>query len=194
MAEPIVFISRLRLRDGAADPFAAMFRNAVAAIADSKPRTALFSAYLDADRTEVAIIHVFPDAAAMADHFEGSDDRAGTIADLVEYESAAAAYELVIVFYLQVPAGERRGILRRAAAAVASGGTFLLVGHDLRNLASGHGGPKDASVLYLAEDVAADLDGTGLEVERAEPVERTVETPEGERVAIDALVRAHRPA
>jgi hypothetical protein len=49
-------------------------------------------------------------------------------------------------------------------------------------------------VLYTPEDVVADLDGSGLAVERAEPVERPVETPEGERIAIDALVRASRPA
>ena len=41
-------------------------------------------------------------------------------------------------------------------------------------------------------DVVANLDG--LELERAGPVLRPVETPEGERVAIDALVRARRVA
>jgi len=115
------------------------------------------------------------------------------VADLVGYEPARDAYDLVIVFYLHVPAAERGPIVRRAAAAVAPGGTFLLVGHDLRNLEAGHGGPKDPTVLYLAEDVAADLVGTALELERAGPVERPVETPEGERIAIDALVRARRP-
>jgi SAM-dependent methyltransferase len=114
------------------------------------------------------------------------------VADLTAYEPEPGAYDLVILFYLQVTAAERRAVVGRAAAAVAPGGTFLLVGHDLRNLESGYGGPKDASVLYLAEDVAADLDGSGLELERAEPVERPVETPDGERIAIDALVRARR--
>ena len=116
------------------------------------------------------------------------------VADLFGYEAEPDAFELVIAFYLQVPADELRAIVGRAAAAVAPGGTFLLVGHDLRNLDSGHGGPKDASVLYLAEDVGGYLDGTGLALERAEPVERPVETEEGERIAIDALVRARRPS
>ena len=114
------------------------------------------------------------------------------VADLTAYEPEPGAYDLAILFYLQVPADERRAIVRRAAAALAPGGTFLLVGHDLRNLESGYGGPKDPDVLYLPEDVAADLDGTGLELERAEAVDRPVETPEGERIAIDALVRARR--
>jgi hypothetical protein len=40
--------------------------------------------------------------------------------------------------------------------------------------------------------VTGDLDGTGLEIERAELVRRPVETPDGERTALDALVRARR--
>jgi SAM-dependent methyltransferase len=114
------------------------------------------------------------------------------VADLLAYEPAPQAFDLVLVFYLQVAASERGPILRRAAAAVAPGGTFLLVAHDRSNLEEGYGGPREPSVLYTAGDVVADLDG--LEVERAEPVLRPVETPEGERVAIDALVRARRVA
>jgi hypothetical protein len=93
----------------------------------------------------------------------------------------------VIVFYLQLQADELATVLGRAARAVAPGGTFLLVGHDLRNLAEGHGGPKDAAVLYTPEDIVASLGG--LEVERAETVERPVDGA----VALDALVRARRP-
>jgi SAM-dependent methyltransferase len=114
------------------------------------------------------------------------------VADLNEYVPEPESADLAIVFYLQLPAAERTAILRKAAAAVAPGGTFLLVAHDSSNLEHGHGGPQSPTVLYTAEDVVADLDGTGLEIERAEAVERPVETPEGERVAIDALVRASR--
>jgi hypothetical protein len=41
--------------------------------------------------------------------------------------------------------------------------------------------------------VTEDLDGTGLRIERAEAVQRPVETTNGTRIAIDALVRASRP-
>jgi len=113
-------------------------------------------------------------------------------ADLLDYRPAAAAYDLVLLFYLQLPAHERRRVLRAAADGVAAGGTLLLVAHDSRNLEHGHGGPSDPGVLYTPEDVAADLDGSGLELERAELARRTVETGDGERVALDALVRARR--
>ncbi len=114
------------------------------------------------------------------------------LADLLDYRPAPRAFELVIVFYLQVPPAERREILRAAADAVAVGGRLLLVAHDSSNLEHGHGGPQNPVVLYTAADVVADLDDTGLEIERAELVGRPVETPDGERTALDALVRARR--
>ena len=46
-------------------------------------------------------------------------------------------------------------------------------------------------MLYTAEDVVPEL--RGLEVERAEAIERTVPLPDREAVAIDAFVRARRP-
>jgi SAM-dependent methyltransferase len=113
-------------------------------------------------------------------------------ADLRDYTPEPQAYDLVLVFYLQVPATERRPIVRAAAGAVAPGGVFLLAAHDRGNLEHGHGGPQDPTVLYTSGDVVGDLDGAGLEIERAETVKRPVQTPEGERVALDALVRAHR--
>jgi SAM-dependent methyltransferase len=111
-------------------------------------------------------------------------------ADLLDYRPDRRACDLVVVLYLQVRAAERRQIVRAAAGAVAVGGTLLVVGHDSSNLEHGHGGPRDPSVLYTAADITGDLDGTGLEVERADLVRRPVDTPDGERTALDALVRA----
>ncbi len=112
-------------------------------------------------------------------------------ADLREWRASGPGYDLVAVLYLQVPAGERRAVLANAAAAVAPGGTLLVVGHDLQNLNGGWGGPKDPAVLFTPDDVAAEL--PGLEIEKAERVLRPVETEDGEVQAIDALVRARRP-
>jgi SAM-dependent methyltransferase len=113
-------------------------------------------------------------------------------ADLLDYTPEPRAFDLALVFYLQVPAAERQPIMRAAADAVAPGGVFLLVAHDRRNLEHCHGGPQDPAVLYTAGDIVADLDGAGLEIERAETVSRPVHAAEGERVALDALVRARR--
>jgi SAM-dependent methyltransferase len=104
-------------------------------------------------------------------------------------------FDLVVVFYLQLAAGERRAAFERAARALAPGGTLLIVGHASVNLTEGVGGPQDPSVLYSPDEVAADLEGAGivgLVIDRAAHVRRRVETPNGDRDAIDCLVRAHR--
>lgn len=113
-------------------------------------------------------------------------------ADLLDYTPEPRAFDLVLVFYLQVSAARRRAIVRTVAEAVAPGGLFLLVAHDSSNLEHGHGGPQNPAVLYSAGDVAGDLDGSGLKIERAQTVRRPVDTSDGERVALDALVRARR--
>ena len=110
-------------------------------------------------------------------------------ADLVEYEPEPAAFDLVVVLYLHIPADERRGVLERAAAALAPGGTFVLVGHDLLNLTEGVGGPSDPNLLSTPDEIASEL--PGLEVEKAERILRDVDGEE--RDAIDMLVRARRP-
>jgi SAM-dependent methyltransferase len=115
-----------------------------------------------------------------------------TQADLVGYEPERGAYDLVAVLYLQLPAAERTPILCRAAAALAPGGVLLVVAHDRSNIEHGYGGPQVPSVLYSAPDVVADVEPEGLEIERSEVVRRPVETPEGERQALDLLVRARR--
>ena len=111
-------------------------------------------------------------------------------ADVRDWEPPADAFDLVVLLYLQLPADERRVVHERAAAAVAPGGTLLVVAHHATNPAEGYGGPKDAAVLFTEDDVVADV--PGLEVVRAERVRRPVETPDGEAVALDVLVRAER--
>ncbi len=110
--------------------------------------------------------------------------------DLLAYRPAARSFDLVIVFYLQLTRPELALVLPAAAEAVSGGGTFLLVGHDAANLEHGFGGPSDADVLYGPADVSAHL--PGLVITRAETVVRSVETDDGIREALDALVRARR--
>ncbi|RKT08869.1 methyltransferase family protein [Streptomyces sp. 1114.5] len=120
--------------------------------------------------------------------------------DARTFDAPAAGYDLVLVAYLQLPAADRWTVLRRAAEALAPGGTLLVVGHDLSNLTEGVGGPQDPAVLFTPEDVLADLDGLGLHAVCAERVHRTVGGEPGHRgvaagssgVAVDALVRLER--
>jgi SAM-dependent methyltransferase len=109
--------------------------------------------------------------------------------DLVGYEPEPGAYDLVLLLYLHLPPVEHRAVLARAAAALAPGGTLVVLGHDLLNASEGVGGPRDDSLLYTPTDVVAEL--PGLEIEKAERVLRDVAG--ADRRAIDCLVRARRP-
>jgi SAM-dependent methyltransferase len=113
-------------------------------------------------------------------------------ADALGWAPPPRGYDLVCVLYLQLPAPERRIVLARAAEAVRPGGTLLVLGHDLENLTAGWGGPTQADVLFTPDDVVAEIGD--LRVEKAVHVHRPVGDPAAARPAIDALVRAHRPA
>lgn len=115
------------------------------------------------------------------------------VVDLNEYAPTPGGYDLVLVAYLQLPDEQLTPILRRAAAAVAPGGTFLAVCHDRENLEHGYGGPQHVEVLTSPEQIVAAL-GDGFTVERSEVAERHVRTDDGERVALDTLVLARRNA
>ena len=105
----------------------------------------------------------------------------------------ARSYDLVLIAYLHLPKARRTSVMRAAAEAVAPGGTLLVVGHDLENLTSGHGGPQSADVLYSASDIVADIEPAQLVVVRDETVRRLLTDSQGQPAeALDALVLARR--
>ncbi|WP_343572934.1 methyltransferase domain-containing protein [Mycobacterium sp.] len=113
------------------------------------------------------------------------------LVDVVTDALPAESFDVVLVAYLQLEQGARRAALRNVAAAVAPGGTMLVVGHDTTNLTVGTGGPQDVAVLFSPQDVVADLGGLpGLAVQKAQRVRRQV--PGSERDAVDVLVRLRR--
>jgi len=135
-------------------------------------------------------------ARALADEHLGRDaDRLTTLeADVETWVPKVRSYDLVLVAYLHLPEQLRRSVMRAAAEAVASGGTLLVVGHDLENLGSGHGGPQNPEVLYRPSDIVADIEPAGLIVDRSETAARSVTDGQGQPAEVlDALVVARRP-
>jgi SAM-dependent methyltransferase len=112
-------------------------------------------------------------------------------ADLRTYQPGQGAYDLVLLAYIHLPPAEFGPLLAAAADALAPGGTLLVVGHDADNIDHGHGGPQDPQILHRADDVVHAL--PGLTIRRAAQARRPVMTDQGERVAIDTVVRAQRP-
>ena len=58
-------------------------------------------------------------------------------ADLLGWRPFDAAFDLIIVLYLQLPAEQLAAVLRRASGGLAPGGTLLVVGHHSDNLEHG---------------------------------------------------------
>ena len=112
------------------------------------------------------------------------------VADATMLASADEA-DLVLLVYLHLPEPAMSEALSRAAAAVAAGGTFLLVAHDRTNLTDGVGGPQDPSVLTEPAGIVPSLEAAGLVVDVAEVARRPV--PDSDRPALDTVVVAHRP-
>ena len=107
------------------------------------------------------------------------------VADVTEWEPAPGTlFDLVLVAYLHIP----QDVFSRLGQWLAPGGALVVVGHSLRNLTEGVGGPQDPSILHTTDQLRAASDG--LEVQRCEEVLRPTDAGD----AIDVVLVARRPA
>jgi SAM-dependent methyltransferase len=133
-----------------------------------------------------------------AAHAAGTDpDAAARVewraADLTTWMPPAAAFDLVSSQYVHLPAAERDGLVGRLAAAVAPGGTLLVVAHHPSDLHTTVGRPALPEVFYTAEELAAGLDPGRWEVLTADARPRSEHDPDGRPVTIhDTVLRARR--
>jgi len=84
MADPIVFISRNRVREGRLDDFTKHYRDSVPTTEAAKPGTLVQLAYVNEDATEVTIVRVFPSAEAMDLQLQGADTRSKVAYQFIE--------------------------------------------------------------------------------------------------------------
>lgn len=123
---------------------------------------------------------------------EGVADRiTWTVADATTFTADPASLDLALVAYLQLPEDELETAVAAAAAALAAGGRFLLVSHDLANLTGGTGGPQDPDVLQSPQQVRRWLESAGLRLLTAETRPRPVAG--SVKPALDCVVMAIRP-
>jgi len=111
-------------------------------------------------------------------------------ADATTYQ-ASRPVDLVLLSYLQLQASDQMVVLEHAQAWLRPGGTLFVIAHDQTNVAKGYGGPSSTNICYSVEATVDAL--AGLEMATATVVERTVETPSGQRTALDTLVMATTP-
>ncbi|MFZ4894761.1 class I SAM-dependent methyltransferase [Plantibacter sp. Mn2098] len=99
--------------------------------------------------------------------------------DLTEWQPAARSYDLVSSHFMHLAEPARTTLFRSLAAAVAPGGTLLIVGHDVSESDDeSHRGHLEA-LMFGIEDVLGAIDGEGLRVEVAESRIRTARVTPG---------------
>lgn len=110
-------------------------------------------------------------------------------ANLVE-APVSGTYDLVTAHFLHVPKSEQQTLFRNLAAAVAPGGTLLVVGHDFSDMEKL---PRPDLLEYgwTANEVAAVL-GEGWNIETAETRHRQTVVDGDEITIADAVLRARR--
>jgi len=75
MSEPIVFISRNKIKAGKADEFRRHYRDSIPPIMAGKPGTLVQLAYENEEITEVTVVRLFPSADALDLQIQGADER-----------------------------------------------------------------------------------------------------------------------
>jgi hypothetical protein len=75
MTEPIIFISRNRLKDGMLQDFRSHYQRSLQPTQAAKPGTLVQLAYVNEQSGDVDVIRVFRDAAALDLQLQGSDER-----------------------------------------------------------------------------------------------------------------------
>ncbi len=114
-------------------------------------------------------------------------------ADVTDWAPEEKAYDLVTSHFVHLGGEVVRRVFARLAAAVAPGGTLLLVGHDVSDLAAGANRPHSPELFFGADELAGSLDPEEWEVVVAEARPREAKPHEGDVTTVhDAVVVARR--
>ncbi len=136
---------------------------------------------------ERAAVHAAERGVAIADRIEWRH------ADLTSWDPQGASFDLVAVHYLHLPAAVRADVFGRLAAAVAPGGTLLIVGHHPSDLETTMPRPPLPELFYTGDDVANLLDADEWEIVTNQAPARVATDPDGNTVTIhDTVFRASR--
>ena len=158
-------------------------------VATGDGRTAL---WLAARGWAVTGVDFSAEALAIAADRPGGDAVTWIRADVHAWEPVASV-DLVVSCYLHL--SDNAAAIAHIAEWVAVGGTLVVVGHDVENIAAGGHGPSDPAILYTPELLRGALDDR-FRIERCERLTRgTADAELGgghAHPAIDTLLHAVR--
>lgn len=113
-------------------------------------------------------------------------------ADLTSWTPTEEYFNLVSTHYVHTTTSPE-ALFPRLAAAVAPGGTLLIVGHHPSDPHSTGSHGSTAEVHFTAEEIAAGLDPNRWDIAVAEARSRSTSGPDGHETTIcDAVLRARK--
>jgi SAM-dependent methyltransferase len=158
-------------------------------VATGDGRTAL---WLAARGWAVTGVDFSAEALAIAASRPGGDAVSWVRGDVHAWEPVASV-DLVVSCYLHL--SDNASAIARIAGWVAVGGTLVVVGHDVENIAAGGHGPSDPAILYTPELLRGALDDR-FRIERCERVIRGTADAElrggHTHAAVDTVLHAVR--
>jgi SAM-dependent methyltransferase len=158
-------------------------------VATGDGRTAL---WLAARGWAVTGVDFSAEALAIAASRPGGDAVSWVQGDVHAWEPVASV-DLVVSCYLHL--SDNASAIARIAEWVAVGGTLVVVGHDIENIAAGGHGPSDPAILYTPEMLRGALDDR-FRIERCERMIRGTADAElrggHTHAAVDTVLHAER--
>lgn len=117
-------------------------------------------------------------------------------ADVQQWVPPTGQFDLVTSHFLHLPADSRQLVFAHLVAAVAPGGTLLVVGHSASDIDAGSYQPDVPEMFFTAEEIAASLDPVEWEIVVADTHQRAAKDHDADHgiVVADAVLRAHRRA
>ncbi len=113
--------------------------------------------------------------------------------DLTEWSPAPQAFDLVSSQFMHLPRPTMTTLFRSLSAAVAPGGTLLIVGHDASDVDEGSEHHAHlGELMFTVEEVLAAIKDDGLQVKVAESRQREAAPPNGREFVHDVVVMASR--
>ena len=132
-------------------------------------------------------------AAAHVDKAGLSDQVVWEQHDLLAWAPAERSLDLVSAQFFHLPPEMRQGVYDGLAAAVAPGGTFLVVAHHPFDLDTTMPRPPVEELFFTADELAAHLPDDEWDVQISEARQRPAIDPDGQEILVtDTVLKARR--
>jgi SAM-dependent methyltransferase len=151
----------------------------VLSVADGEGRNSVYLAQLGHD---VVAMDASPVGVAKAQELAAQRGVAVDfrVADIMEWDWSAEAYDAVVAIFIQFLSPEQRpAVFEGMQRALRPGGRLLLHGYRPEQVALGTGGPPDPAAMYT-EELLRDAFGT-MDIERLESYDTVIEEGDGHR-------------